>query len=82
MTHTCPPEQLQAFSATAALVVAKAGAGFAGLVAGLTDSHLWVTVEARATVPHAAAPYVRTQDRKPEVEAWLAESGALHRAKF
>lgn len=55
VTHTCPLQQLQAFSAAAALIVAKAGAGFAGLVAGLTVSHLWVTVEARATVPHTAA---------------------------
>lgn len=42
--------------AAAALVVAKAGAGFTGLVAGLTVSHLWIAVEARTTVPHTAAP--------------------------
>ena len=59
VTHTCPPQQLQAFLAAAALVVAKAGAGFTGLVAGLTVSHLWIAVEARTTVPHTAAPYVR-----------------------
>lgn len=47
-------QQLQSRSAAAALV-AEAGAGFTGLVAGLTFAHLWVAVEARATVPHATA---------------------------
>ena len=60
--HTRPMQQLQPFSAAATLVVAKTGAGFAGSVAGLTFSHLRVAVEARATVPHAAAAYVRTQN--------------------
>lgn len=48
-------QQLQSRSAAAALVVAEAGAGFTGSVAGLTFAHLWVAVEARATVPHATA---------------------------
>lgn len=60
--HTCPMQQLQPFSAAATLVAANTGAGFAGSVAGLTFSHLWVTVEARATVPHATAAYMRTQN--------------------
>ena len=64
VTHTCPLQQLQAFSAAAALIVAEAGAGFAGLVAGLTVSHLWVTVEARATVPHTAAQIGRASCRE------------------
>lgn len=48
-------QQLQPSSAAAALVVAKAGAGFTGSVAGLTFTHLWVAVEARAAFPHATA---------------------------
>lgn len=60
-THTRPIQQPQSFSAAAALIVAKARAGFAGSVAGLTFSYLWVAMEARATVPHTTAAYIRTQ---------------------
>lgn len=54
-THTHPMQQLQPLSAAAALLVAKASAGFAGSVAGLTFPHVLVAVEARDTFPHAAA---------------------------
>lgn len=51
-TPTDPMQQLLSFSAAAALVIAKTCAGFPGSVAGLTFSHLWVPMEARATFPH------------------------------
>lgn len=54
-THTRPMLQLQSFLTAAALVGAEANAALAGRVAGLTFSHFWVAVEARATSPHTSA---------------------------
>lgn len=54
-THTGPMQQLESRGAAAALVMAQAGAGFTGWVAGLTAAHLRVTVGARPTFPHTAA---------------------------
>lgn len=48
-------QQLESRWAAAALVMAQAGAGFTGSVAGLTAAHLCVAVGARPTFPHAAA---------------------------
>lgn len=82
-THTRPMQELQSRSAAAALVVAKAGAGFTGSVAGLTFTHLWVAVEARATVPHATAACIRTQRGNMKAGGTLGASlGTLCRAKF
>lgn len=71
-THTRPMQQLQSPSAAAAFVVAKAGAGFTGSVAGLTFAHLCVAVVARATFPHTTAAYIRTQRGNVKVGGTLA----------
>lgn len=54
-THAHPTQQLQSFPAAAALVMTRACAGFALLVAGLTISHFLVTIESRATFLHTTA---------------------------
>lgn len=65
--------QLQSFLTAAALVGAKANAALAGRVAGLTFSHFWVAVEARATSPHTSATCMRTErgHEGESLPAWL-----------
>lgn len=70
-THAGPTQQLESWWAAAALVMAQAGAGFTGWVAGLAAAHLCVAVGARPTFPHAAATWGRV--------VWLS---ALCRVKF
>ena len=69
-THTCPMQQPQPCLAAAALGVTRTTASFTGSVAGLTFAHVWVAIEARATVPDTAATYRGTQTGSMKVGLW------------